>query len=186
MIPEATVRDYSSVAKILHWLTAALVAAQITLALRAWKLPPGTVKNALLGEHMSIGLCVLLLTALRLVWRRSHPIPALPDRIGPAVRRTARFNQALLYGLLLVLPLSGWSMVSAAGIAPSLFGVVPLPALVGADPAILKSFKLVHLTLNTLLFAALLLHVVAALRHGLLRDGVLARMLPRLGRDAGV
>lgn len=179
----ATPRVYGATAKTLHWLTAVLVAAQVTLALRAWKLPPGAVKNALLGEHMSFGLCVLLLTILRLAWRRRHAIPALPQRVGPGLQRVARINQALLYGLLLALPLSGWSMVSAAGIAPSLFGVVPIPALNAADPALHGSLKLVHLTLNTLLFAALLLHVVAALLHGLRRDGVLSRMLPFGGRS---
>jgi cytochrome b561 len=109
-------------------------------------------------------------------------VPALLPSVGAAARRTARINQALLYLLLVALPLSGWSMVSAAGIQVSLFGAWSLPALLSADEATLKSLKLIHLTLNTLLFAALLLHVAAALRHGLLRDGVLARMLPRFGR----
>ncbi len=139
----ARARDHGSAMKALHWVTAVLVAGQITLALRAWKLPPGIVKSAMLAEHMSFGLCVLLLR------------------------------------------LSGWSMVSAAGIAPSLFGVIPVPALLSTDAALHDSLKLVHLTLNTLLFAALLLHVAAALRHGLRRDGVLSRMLPRFGRGAG-
>lgn len=61
MTAAARPRAHGSTGKVLHWLTAGLVAAQITLALRAWKLPPGSVKNALLGEHMSFGLCVLLL-----------------------------------------------------------------------------------------------------------------------------
>jgi cytochrome b561 len=181
----ASPRAYGSTSKALHWLTAGLVAAQITLALRAWKLPPGSVKSALLGEHMSFGFCVLLLTLLRLAWRRRHPIPGLPDSVGPGQRRAARVNQAVLYSLLLLLPLSGWSMVSAAGIAPTLFGVVPIPALHAVDPAFHGSLKLVHLALNTLLFAALLLHVAAALRHGLRRDGVLTRMLPRFGGGSG-
>lgn len=112
-------------------------------------------------------------------------MPDLPPSVGAAARGTARINQALLYLLLVTLPLSGWSMVSAAGVQVSLFGTLNLPALLSADETTLKSFKLIHLTLNTLLFVALLLHVAAALRHGLLRDGVLARMLPRFGRGAG-
>jgi cytochrome b561 len=181
----ATPRAHGSTAKALHWLTAGLVAVQVTLALRAWRLPPGSVKNALLGQHMSVGLCVLLLTILRLAWRRQHRAPGFPPGVGPGLQRAARANQALLYGLLLLLPLSGWSMVSAAGIAPSMFGVVSLPALHAADPAFHGSLKLVHLTLNTALFAALLLHVAAALRHGLRRDGVLTGMLPRFGSGTG-
>ncbi len=172
------VRGYGSAAKALHWLTAVLVVLQITLALRAWKLPPGSVKNALLGQHMSVGLCVLLLTVLRLAWRRKHGTPALPSSISPRLQWAARTNQGLLYVLLLLLPLSGWTMVSAAGIAPSLFGTVPLPALLTASTQSHQVLKLVHLSLNTLLFIALSLHVGAALRHGLRGDGVLASMLP--------
>jgi len=176
------VRGYGTAAKALHWLTAVLVALQVTLALRAWKLPPGSVKNALLGQHMSVGLCVLLLTVLRLGWRRKHGTPALPDSISPRLRGAARINHGLLYALLLLLPLSGWTMVSAAGVAPSLFGIVPLPALAAPDSGFHQLLKLVHLALNTLLFIALPLHVGAALWHGLRRDGVLARMLPGAGR----
>jgi cytochrome b561 len=59
-------QHHDPLAKAFHWLTAVLVVAQVTLALRAWKLPPGAIKNALLGQHMSVGLCVLTLTLLRL------------------------------------------------------------------------------------------------------------------------
>jgi len=177
-----TLRRYGAAAKALHWLTAVLVTLQVTLALRAWKLPPGSVKNALLGQHVSVGLCVLLLTVLRLGWRRNHGTPALPDSISSRLQWAARINHGLLYVLLLVLPLSGWTLVSAAGIAPSLFGIVPLPALVAADSGLHQLLKLVHLALNTLLFIALPLHVGAAIWHGLRRDGVLARMLPVAAR----
>ena len=175
------VRGYGAAAKALHWLTAVLVVLQVTLALRAWKLPPGSVKNALLGQHMSVGLCVLLMTIVRLGWRRQHGAPALPESISPRPRWAARVNHGLLYALLLLLPLSGWTMVSAAGIAPSLFGIVPLPALLATNAESHQVLKLVHLTLNTLLFFALPLHVGAALWHGLRRDGVFARMLPGAG-----
>ena len=80
------VRGYGAAAKALHWLTAVLVVLQVTLALRAWKLPPGSVKNALLGQHMSVGLCVLLLTIVRLGWRRQHGAPALPESISPRLQ----------------------------------------------------------------------------------------------------
>ena len=66
------VRGYGAAAKALHWLTAVLVVLQVTLALRAWKLPPGSVKSALLGQHMWGSLWVLLLNHVRLGWRRQH------------------------------------------------------------------------------------------------------------------
>jgi cytochrome b561 len=48
-----------------------------------------------------------------------------------------------------------------------------------ANSATLKQLELIHLTLNTLLFAALFLHWAGAARHAwLLKDGVVGRMHP--------
>ena len=64
-------------------------------------------------------------------WRRRHGAPALPDSISLRLQGAARINHGLLYVLLFLLPLSGWTMVSAAGIAPWLLGIVPLATLLG-------------------------------------------------------
>ena len=129
--------------------------------------------------HRFIGLTILVLTLLRLLWRRAHPAPALPTTMHPATRALARGTQYLFYVLLLVLPFTGWALLNSAGVPVKGFGVLELPNLVVANAATLKQLKLTHLTLNSLLFASLFLHWAGAARHAwLLKDGVVGRMVP--------
>jgi cytochrome b561 len=81
---------------------------------------------------------------------------------------------------LLLLPLSGWAMVSGPqGRRPlTWFGVADLPYLPVTSPTAERAAAL-HGLFGWVMLALVLLHVGAALRHHLLlRDGVLARMLP--------
>ncbi len=174
----STMRGYGAMARLLHWGVALLVATQIVIALRAWKLPLGNDKFALLLQHRSLGLTIFTLIVIRLGWRWANGVPTLPDSVGAAARALARFNQYLLYALLLLLPLSGLIMSQSAGTVVSWFGLFNIPNLVAADEALLKQMKLVHLLLNTVLLAGIALHLVGALRHWLwLKDGVFQRML---------
>ncbi len=171
--------SFGAAAKTFHWITALLLLAQITIALSAWKTPAGDARNELLSIHMFMGLTILVLTVLRLLWRRAHPVPALPASMHPATRALARFTQALLYILLLVLPFTGWALLNSAGVQVKAFGLLDMPEIVAANAATLKQLKLTHLTLNTLLFAALLLHWAGAAWHvWVLKDGVAGRMVP--------
>jgi cytochrome b561 len=87
--------------------------------------------------------------------------------------------------LMLVLPLTGWALVSVSpfNLPTVLYGLVPWPHLPVLpeleDKAPVEAvMKLVHGKLAWLL-TALVLHAGAALRHHfILRDGVLRRMLP--------
>ncbi|MCB1623421.1 MAG: cytochrome b [Pseudomonadales bacterium] len=174
---------YGTVARLLHWGVALLVIAQIMIALRAWTLPVSDAKLSVLMQHRSLGLTILVLIVIRLGWRWTHAVPPLPRAVGAAPRALARFNQYLLYALLLLLPISGLIMSQAAGVVVSWFGIFDLPNVVDTDPTLLGRMKFVHLLLNTVLFAAIALHLGGALRHGLwLKDGVFQRML--IGRSA--
>ena len=63
-------------------------------------------------------------------------------------------------------------------------GILPLPDLIGADEQLGDRLRTVHEWLNYTLLAAFGAHVGAALKHQFIdRDAVLARMLPRLGRE---
>ena len=90
---------------------------------------------------------------------------------------------ALLYALMLVIPLSGWIYSSAAGVQVVYLGLVPLPDLVPKDKALANVLKTVHGTLNYALLALVTAHAGAALKHHWVdRDDVLRRMLPFLPR----
>jgi len=89
-----------------------------------------------------------------------------------------------LLWLMLAIPLSGWVLSSSTGVSVVYLGLVPLPDLVPKDKTLAEVLKAVHGTLNFTLLALVIVHVGAALRHGLVdADGVLPRMLPILRRN---
>ena len=189
--PPAATTKYNIVAMSLHWLIAALIVTNIGIA---WYFNTlnGVVKIPPIQLHKSIGITVLLLSLLRLAWRFVSPPPPLPASVTGWQRPVAHVTYILFYVIMLGLPLSGWALSSASMIIKvypiTLFHVVPWPtidALAQLPPDQMKNAHRVFVTLHGLLgkltYGLIVLHVGAALRHLiLLRDGVVARMVPFL------
>jgi cytochrome b561 len=167
-------------AQLFHWVMALLIFAQITLGLMAvsWRMSP--TKLALFFWHKSTGMALLSLLVLRLAWRLVNRTPALPADMPGWERAAAHASHALLYALMIALPITGWVVQSAANIPFRIFYLVPLPAIVAPDKALSEAFALVHRGFSITFAAVLIVHIGAALRHHFVkRDQVLARMLPR-------
>ena len=163
----------------LHWLTAALVVANLALGVSMVPLPLSPRKLQWYMWHKWIGITVFLVTAARLAWRgRRRPPPLLP--MPDWQRRAATVSHALMYVLVAVIPLSGWLYSSSTGVQVVYLGLFPLPDVVPKDRALATVLKWIHFGLNSTLFAVVCLHVAAALKHGFAdRDGTLSRMLPK-------
>jgi cytochrome b561 len=173
-----TDRSWGAPARLLHWLVAALVFAQIGLGWAAvsWRLSP--TKLDLFVWHKSIGMLVLALTFARLAWRLANPAPALPPGMSPLERRAARASHLLLYLLMLLLPATGWILTSAANVPFRIFWLVPLPAIAAPDESVADAAAAAHFVLFVALALLTLVHIAAALRHHFVhRDDVLLRML---------
>jgi cytochrome b561 len=174
-----TTHRWGALAQLLHWLIVLLIIAQFTLALLADDLPAGMKKLILLSRHKSIGITILLLACARLGWRWANPTPALPATLKPYERALARGTHFLLYLLLFLIPLTGWTMSSARGFPVSWFGFIQLPDLVPKNKALYEALLTTHHTLAWTLTGLVALHVGAALKHHfMLKDDVLRRMLP--------
>ena len=171
--------DYTSIAKLFHWLILALLVVQFAIA---WTMPDigrGSVPTGLIGWHLSVGVAILAVMIVRLAWRLTHPAPPAPADLAPALATLSRVTHYLLYAVLIVLPILGWANASARGWAVKLFGVVPLPALMAKGSALGHSLGDVHATLATVLLAIVALHVAGALYHAVvLKDRTVQRMLP--------
>jgi cytochrome b561 len=183
-------RRWGSVAQTLHWVIAALIVVQFTLALladRAGELkrehPAAALEQlALLARHKSFGITILGLALIRLVWRATSPVPRMPRTMPLWQVGAARISHFLLYGFLFALPITGWIMSSASNYPVSWFGLVKLPDLVAPDRALHETFVEVHHFLAWSLLTIASLHVLAALKHHFFdRDDVLKRMLPWTG-----
>lgn len=184
---------YDRVSRLLHWLVAGLVLALIPLGLVMTRMTgPLGAKFELYQWHKSIGLTIGALMLLRVIWRATHRPPPLGPEAPAWEHALAQLVHLALYALLLLLPVIGWLMVSSSSLPiPTYFyKLVPVPHLASLSelPAAEKAgyeslFKFLHAWLAYALASLVILHVLAALRHHLvLKDGVLARMLPQLAR----
>lgn len=185
--PAGGITRYTLVAIVLHWLIALGVLALIGMGLVMdhRHLDPMRVFR-LYQVHKSIGITVMFLIFLRIGWRLAHPAPALPQDMPPLEKKAAHLAHAALYGFQLLLPLSGWAMVSVSvlGIPTVLFGTIPWPdmpilsTLSNKEP-VEAALKQLHHWASWVFLAVIILHVAAALRHRfVLHDQVFRQMLP--------
>ncbi len=103
---------------------------QFVLARMAAPLSLGARKLALLAEHKSFGMTVLVLAAFRFAWRLKNRPPSLPTNMHRVERLLARFTHLSFYVLLFGMPLSGWLMSSAKNYSVSWFGAFSWPNLI--------------------------------------------------------
>ncbi len=175
---------FGPLAKAFHWTTFALLLASFGIGLTMVGLPLGLAKLQAYSWHKWVGVTVFLITILRLGWRCANPPPPLPDSMRGWQRGAARLSHAALYGLLLVMPVSGWIMSSALGLPTVYFGLIALPDLVAPDRALGESLVRLHHALALALAVLIGTHIVAAAyHHFVLRDGILRRMLPFVKPD---
>ena len=172
---------YTTTAIALHWLIAVLIVGAFMLGLVMTDIPGfSPTKLRYYAWHKWAGVTVLLLAAVRLLWRLTHRPPALPAAMPAWQRSAAHGLHHLLYVLIFAVPLSGYFYTLASGFPVVYFGLVKLPVLIAKDPVLAETLKAVHYWLVMSLAALVGLHLLAALKHTFIdRDGTLRRMLPR-------
>jgi cytochrome b561 len=176
---------FDTVSMTLHWLTAALVAAQLVGGWSMSLVQDDQAAERLLALHRSLGAVTWVVVAARLIWRsRWARAPRLPQSLPLAQKVAARAVEGALYGLLLLQPLMGLGHSVARGKPFQLFWV-QVPALMARDKPLSILLHDIHAATAKALLALIALHAAAALFHGLVRrDGVLASMWPRRLRHA--
>ncbi len=174
---------------VFHWLVALLIFTNVALVWIVDRLPDDFVRPTI-DTHKSIGITVLGLAVMRVLWRATHPAPALPAGYPGWERWSAHAVHGLLYVLIFCLPLSGWMHDSAwkdaAAHPMSLYGLVPWPRigwLTRIDPADKDYWHdllgAVHRSFAYVLYAMVIAHVAGALKHQWIdREPELQRMLP--------
>lgn len=169
---------FTPLQRAMHWLMAVMILAMLfvgigmvsTLSPRYW---------TLVSIHKPLGILILLLVLLRLGLRQWRGAPELPSDLPRWQASAAKASHVLLYMLMIVMPLVGWSMLSAGGYPIVLYGAIHLPPIMPHDDALHAILWTAHRWLAYLFFLTILLHVSAALFHALVRrDGVLASMAP--------
>lgn len=173
-------QGYSTTSRWLHWLTALVVISTIPVgAVMTTDGLSRELQNALYIYHKNIGILILLLVAARLVVRATTTAAPLPASLPRWQRSAAAVSHVMLYILLIVMAVSGYVRVVAGGFPIETLNAIGMPFLVPRSDALAETAQWVHSTARFVLIAFILLHVGAALQHGLIRkDGVFSRMWP--------
>lgn len=182
----STVAVYRPWARFFHWLSALLVLLTIPAALIM--VTPGIdrgLQDPLFLFHKNIGVVILMLVAVRLLYRLRNPAPPLPSGVPAIQRHIAEATHWLLYGLLLAMAISGYVRVTAGGFPLEMLDGLGLPRLVPQSDSLAERAKQIHAFLRFPLIALIALHIGAALYHAAIkRDGVFQRMAPWAVRKA--
>ncbi|HCI52904.1 MAG TPA: hypothetical protein DE312_06240 [Gallionella sp.] len=170
--------QYSNRMIFVHWLTLALLVAAWFLGeelAEATDESQATIAGYLV--HGIVGGSVLLLTVLRLLFRRQDGTPAaigdtLMDKVAKGIHHT-------LYTVLFLLPVSGMiTIVSSDAGRALLSGDASLLPVDGGYEHVFAHE--VHEVLVTTLILLVIVHVLGAMKHQFIaKDGLMERMLPR-------
>jgi cytochrome b561 len=171
---------YSAVAQAFHWVTAILVVVTFIYG------PGGSEQRAYSQAHdfdrqlhETLGLCVLALVMMRLLWRIIDRRPT-PEPVSRWMGIAAKAMQSSLYLLLFALPLTAIAGAWLEGHPLTLLAGVEIPSLLGGSHDAGATIAKIHTWLGDAILWLAGLHALAGLYHHLiLKDGVLASMLPR-------
>ena len=174
---------YSRTAMALHWTIAALILANLFLGFfhEDFSKP---VRSSMMWWHKAFGLSILALTIVRIGWRLGHRPPPFDPVLRPWEVRLARATHWLFYTLLIVIPISGWLLVSTSDRATSFFGLFELPPLpISREKDVHEAFEKVHELFGYAMLVLLALHVAGALKHHFQgHRHLIGRMAPWAGR----
>jgi cytochrome b561 len=171
-------QTFPLLSRLLHWTMAVLILAMLFIGVAM--VSSLSDYHSLVAIHRPLGILLLVLVAIRLINRLLSPPPPLPADMPAILKFAAHGSHWLLYGLMIALPLVGWSMLSAAGYPVQLVGSLHLPPILPHDRALYAVLRPAHTVLAYLLFASFLAHLGAALTHALVfKDGVFQSMVKR-------
>ncbi|MCL6712938.1 cytochrome b/b6 domain-containing protein [Pseudomonas sp. R2.Fl] len=118
---------YPLALRLLHWLLALLLLVQVMLGFAAEHWTPRAVSDALFPRHFKLGVLILCLMILRLGLRLRLPVPADDGDAPRWHRRIRSCVHALIYLLVLALPISGHVIWVWMGADRTLIGGLQLP-----------------------------------------------------------
>ncbi|QBF32288.1 cytochrome b/b6 domain-containing protein [Thalassococcus sp. S3] len=176
---------YGAVTKTFHWLTALLILTAIPLGIVANNLPYETSEELarkawLFSFHKTVGITAFFVALARIAWAIAQPRPGLLNGDKKVESLLAETVHWLLYGSLLLVPLSGWIHHAATtGFAPIWWPFGQDLPFIPKDDGIASTFAGLHMVFERVLVVAIALHAAGALKHHFIdKDFTLLRMLP--------
>ncbi len=168
--------NYTSTAKIFHWLIAFFVITLLVLGWYMTSIKPQSASHWYVDLHKSLGLLVGILILLRIIWRLTHPPASLPASVSLLERKASRLTHLLLYFLLFLMPFTGFMGSSFGKFGVAFFGY-KLPMWAQPNSIISEPLFSSHNFLAYVLAGLIVIHILAALKHLFInKDQIFQRM----------
>ena len=176
---------YNRLTILFHWVMAALIFYAAAAILIADVLPRGAFREFIKTTHNSVGAVVMMLLALRVLWRLISTAPPLPSAMTVQQQRLAKLAHLGLYALMAAVPLLGMATLFLRGRGLE-FGFFSIASPLAANRTLSRGIKEVHELAAYALLALVAFHIAAALWHQFIkRDGLMERMSFRRSSPAG-
>lgn len=174
-----TKHRYGLIARLLHWVSAILVASLFALGL--WMLSLDYYNPwYTLGPHyhVSFGILLAALLIFRIIWRCYNIQPRHEPSVSALEHKTASVAHLVIYLLLILIITSGYLIPTADNRGIEVFNWFSLPSLgsfIEQQEDIAGKW---HLWLAYALMGLVAVHALAALKHHFIdKDNTLKRML---------
>lgn len=168
---------YNRTARTLHWLIAVLLLGQFAFGWWLGDIPRNTpARGYYVNLHKSMGMLIGMLILLRIGWRLTHTPPALPANLPRWQQGLAAASHLGMYLCMVLMPLSGYLASNFSKYGVNFFNTILLRPWGVDDKQLYALFNQTHKITAVLLFVLVLTHVLAAMQHGLRRDGIFSRM----------
>lgn len=142
---------------------------------------PQKLKFNMYQWHKSLGVLLLLALISRVLIRVRFKAPKLPKEFSSFDRKAAKLGHFMLYAWMLILPMTGWLMVSSSpyGLPTIVFDWFYWPHIpwVESHDMINALSKLLHKYFAYGFIALIILHIAAVAKHAF-KDGL--NLLPRM------
>lgn len=170
------VKNYNSVARFIHWLSAVVIIAMFAVGL--WMVDLNYYSSWYQTApfwHKSVGITLAALTIFRVVWKMVTATPSIEGK--PYEIKAAKAVHHFLYLLLAILFLSGYLISTSDGRGIEVFSLFTLPGLGELFPNQSDLAGQVHYYSAFILIGFAGLHAAAAIKHHLIdKDNTLRKM----------
>ncbi|MDX1492692.1 MAG: cytochrome b/b6 domain-containing protein [Longimicrobiales bacterium] len=166
-------------ARLFHWSIALLVVIQIPAGVAMTSEPLAAYADPLFVLHKGLGVVLLVLVLARVAWRASHPPPPFPDHMPEHEQRIAHATHIAIYGLLVVMVVSGYVRTVGDDYPIELMDVLGIPTLLPLMPDVAAAMLVVHQFAVYGLVILVTAHVASVVQHHWMQGRpVLQRMWP--------
>lgn len=175
-----TASAYGWLTKLLHWVVALAVFAQLFFIYNVEALPKeDPVRGQWLMLHKSTGFLLFWLALAFVLWRLINRKPDWPVTMQAWQKKLANLVHFGLYTFIIVMPLSGMLMTFFKGYSINYYNLFTIkPSFITPSETLGNVFAGIHGISGPILVTLVALHILGALvHHFYYKDNVLKRML---------